>query len=364
MRDDNETLAPLELMPSGVVEAQERAQIDTQIATAKRYPRNVAQVRTKMLSIATLDEATAAACFYTLPRGGKTVQGPSVRLAEIAVSAYGNIRAATRILSVHTGENPHATVQAVCHDLEGNVFFSVEKRRRITTKKNRDGTRRPVDDDDIQLAVNAGSAIAFRDAVFKVVPGALVKPVLEQAMKVAVGDVKSLGKKRDQVLSRLKQMGVLEAQILSAVGVAKVEEIDADKLSELIGIGTALKDGNITLEEAFPPVAPAVSKTVFRKPDPVVETTPTPAPEPSTPPPSVGDEAPHAAPVEAQEHRDLFAIITGAGATFDTFLAWAIAEGYPGAADWTCIADVPVETAGKLAKAGKGLAAALKGGAR
>lgn len=102
--------------------------------------------------------------------------------------------------------------------------------------------------------------------------------------------------------------------------------------------------------------ATTVAKPVFRKPTTA----------PTTPPPSVGDDGDlgPAAPVEAQEHRDLFAIITGAGATFDTFLAWAIAQDYPGAADWTGIADVPVETAAKLAKAGKGLAAALKGGAK
>lgn len=99
-----------------------------------------------------------------------------------------------------------------------------------------------------------------------------------------------------------------------------------------------------------------VPKPTFRKP----------ATAPTTQPPSVGDDGDlgPAAPVEAQEHRDLFAVITGAGATFDTFLAWAIADGQPGAADWTCIADVPVELAGRLAKASRGLAAALKGGAK
>lgn len=129
--------------------------------------------------------------------------------------------------------------------------------------------------------------------------------------------------------------------------------------------GNAVPEGDAESADVVTVEATAttVAKPVFRKPDP---TAGAPHMASTTPPPSVvddGDLGP-AAPVEAKEHRDLFAIITGAGATFDTFLAWAIAEGYPGAADWTGIADVPVETAAKLVKAGKGLAAALKGGAK
>lgn len=268
----------VEVVNHDALAAIERAQIDTQIATAKRYPRDIQAVKKSMLGIATLDEETASACFYTLPRGGKTIQGPSVRMAEIALSCYGNVKAGTRILSVSTGENPHAVVQSVVHDLERNVAFSVEKRRRITTKKNRDGTRKPVDDDDIQLAVNAGSAIAFRDAVFKVVPGALVKSCFDAAKKVAVGDVKSLAVKRDQVVGRLKQMGVTPDRIFAVVNVKSLEEIGLEQLETLIGLGTALRDGTTTLEEAFPVLTkPEDIRPIFSKPAPKPKQEPSPA---------------------------------------------------------------------------------------
>jgi hypothetical protein len=145
--------------------------------------------------------------------------------------------------------------------------------------------------------------------------------------------------------------------------------------------GDALR-GLLSTEEAadipvdVAPTAPARTLTPrFKRPEPAAaapivaaEATPEAAPAPTTdaPKPSVGEDGGiwPTAPVEAQEHRDLFAVIQGAGATFDGFLAWAIADGQPGAADWTCIADVPVELAGRLVKASKGLAAALKGGAK
>jgi hypothetical protein len=246
-------IQPTELIPpsdsNSAIEAIERASIDMQIATAKRYPRSLSKAKADMLSFATLDEDTALSTFYTLPRAGKTIQGPSVRMAEIAIACYGNLRVGARPVSVvATGDNPHVIVQAVAHDLEKNVAIAIEKRRRITKKRNKNAP----DEDDINLAVNACAAIAYRDAVFKVIPQALIKPVVEQAKLVAVGDIKSLGTKRVRVVDRLKQMGATEERIMLRAGVRKVDDIGLEELEILIGLGTALKDGETTLEEAFP----------------------------------------------------------------------------------------------------------------
>jgi hypothetical protein len=268
-----------EIVEPSAVEAIERANTDIQIATAKKYPRVLSKVKADMLTFATLDEETAESCFYTLPRGGKEIQGPSVRLAEIAVWAYGNLRAGARPIHVQAhGDNPHVVVQAVAHDLERNTLITIEKRRRILKKRGRE----TVDEDDIMLAVNACASIAFRDAVFKVVPLSLIKPVYEAARKVAIGDASSLASKRAKVIDRLKKMGATEDRILAAVGARTIEDIDGDKLGTLIGIGTALKEGEIKLEEAFPaPVkmAEVAAATPFKKKD-----QPAPAqPEPNAP---------------------------------------------------------------------------------
>lgn len=241
-----------------VISGIERAAIDMQISTAHQFPRVWSTVKQKMLSFATLDEETAASCFYTLKRSTKTgekiIQGPGIRLAEIAASAYGNLRLGSRIVSVVTdGENPHVVVQGVAHDLETNLAVSIEKRRNITAKKDwKTGTRLPVAPDDINLATNACSAIALRDAIYKVVPGVLVKPVMEAAKRVAIGDASSLSSKRAKIIDRLKQMGANEDRILAVVECHKVEDIGMEQLEILIGLGTSIKDGELTIEQAFP----------------------------------------------------------------------------------------------------------------
>jgi hypothetical protein len=240
----------------GALEVIERAQIDMQISTAKRYPRTLSKVKEEMTAFATLDEATASGCFYTLPRGGKVIQGPSIRMAEIAIACYGNLRAGSRVISTVTdGDAPHVVVQSVAHDLEKNVMITIEKRGRIFQKKNKDGSKKPIDEDDVNLACNRCSAIALRDAAFKVIPLALVKPVYEKARKVAVGDAKSFAANRRAYIDRLKQMGVVEEERIYAVlEVRKLDDILPEHLETLIGLANAIKDGEATIEDLFPPV--------------------------------------------------------------------------------------------------------------
>ena len=236
--------APLELL--------QRAEIDMQIATAKRYPRDLVTVKKKMMSFATMDEDTAAACFYSVPRDGKTIQGPSVRLAEIAFACYGNMRAASRVID---NDGRFLTSQSACHDLESNTLISVEVRRRIT---GRDG--RTYSEDMQVVTGNAANSIAFRNAVFKVRPGAIVRPVYEQARMVAVGDASTLVSRRDKLIARLNGMQVTTPRILARLGKTGIDAIDLMDIEMLIGLGTALRDGDISVDEAFPN-APAVGVT-------------------------------------------------------------------------------------------------------
>src|SRR5215475_10940121 len=90
----------LNILTPSAIEAIERAEVDVAITTAKRYPRDPAIVKRDMREMATKDPRIAASCTYTLPRAGKEITGPSVRMAEIAFAAYGNLNAGTRIVSM------------------------------------------------------------------------------------------------------------------------------------------------------------------------------------------------------------------------------------------------------------------------
>lgn len=238
----------VEVITGNALELMQRAEIDMQVSTAKKYPRpDPSAIKKKMESFATMDEETAESCFYSLPRDGKTIQGPSVRLAEIAVACYGNLRAASRVIA---NDGRILTSQAACHDLENNILISVEVQRRITNKKGQTYS------EDMQVtAGNAANSIAFRNAVFKVIPGAIFKPVYDKARLVAVGNASTLATKRVKIIARLNGMEVDTPRILARLGRACVEDITLEDLEALIGAGTAIKDGDTSVDEAFPPVA-------------------------------------------------------------------------------------------------------------
>ena len=105
-----------------------------QIATAKRYPRSVAQFIKKATELVTLNESIAQQCIYALPRDGKVIEGPSARMAEVIINAWGNSRAGARIVN---DAGDFITAQAVFHDLEANVALTYEVQRRIVDKNGR-----------------------------------------------------------------------------------------------------------------------------------------------------------------------------------------------------------------------------------
>ncbi|WP_052362049.1 hypothetical protein [Geminisphaera colitermitum] len=239
---------PLEVVEPSALEVVERASTDIQIATARKYPRQLTQVKNKMLSLATLDQETAASCFYTLParKGGdsKPIQGPSARMAEIALASYGHIRAGARVIG---NDGKVLVAQGVVHDLENNVCISIETRRRITTK-----TGQKFSDDMQVVAGNAACSIALRNATFKVVPFALVKPIYEQAKKLAIGDAKSLVQRRAVAIEYFVKMGVPKERIFAALSVKGIEDVTLEHLEILTGFKTAISDGDVSIDEAFP----------------------------------------------------------------------------------------------------------------
>lgn len=239
------------------LEAQMRGEIDMQIATAKRYPREISRVREKVLALATCDQKTAESCFYTIPREGKMIQGPSVRLAEIVAGSYGNIKCAARVLGI---EETHVVCQAVCMDMESNYSVSVEVRRRITTKA---GKR--YSEDMIVTTANAGCAIAYRNAVYKVVPMAMLKDVEESIRKVGLGDERTMTDRRKAAITYFEGHGHKKEQVMALLQKRKIEDIDLGDVGILRGIIEAVKEGSTTLAEVFD----RVGKSADKKDDPL-----------------------------------------------------------------------------------------------
>lgn len=244
--ETNEELTVLQASDIDTIEAGNRAEYDIQIATAKKYPRNLSRVKENSIAIITLDKSIAEQCRYALPRGGKTLSGPSVHLARIIAQQYGNIRVDSRVKQI---TEKQVISEAVCFDLETNYAVKVEVRRSIIGKTGR------YNDDMITVTGNAASAIAYRNAVLSVIPKGLTDVCYNSAMQVITGDLSDENKiiaKRNDIISRIKTAyNVTEEQILKAIGLRSINQVKAEQIADLISLGQAIKDGDTTPEEAF-----------------------------------------------------------------------------------------------------------------
>ncbi len=235
------TLATMEA--STAMEAVDRASIDMQVATAKKYPRSVDKALKEALTLATLDEETAASMFYALPRSGKTIEGPSARLAEIMAYSWGNLRVDADIVAE---DRTTVTAMGTCFDLEKNVAVRVRVKRRIT---DRNGKR--YNEDMIGVTSNAAISIALRNCVFKVIPAALTRRIYGEARTASLGKGGTITQKRQKALEWFGKLGVSEAQVFEALGVRGIDDVGEEQLVTLRGLRTAIQDGETTVEQAF-----------------------------------------------------------------------------------------------------------------
>ena len=232
------------------MDAIEKANVDVQVSTAKQFPRNVTRAIQNSIVMATIDPDTAQMMRYALPRGGKPITGPSVHLAKLIVSNWGNMRAEAKVVQI---THSQVVSRGTCWDLENNVATAIEVRRNI---KNKNGQR--FSDDMITVVGNAANSIAFRNAVFSVIPKAVTDKVYKAAQECITGDLSDEAKLLQKRTNCLKffndEYGITEEEVIKLCGKQTVNQIKADEIALMLGIYQSLKDGDTTVEEVMEPI--------------------------------------------------------------------------------------------------------------
>jgi hypothetical protein len=225
-----------------------RVEMDTQIATAKQFPRDLALYERNAMHIVeshlAMSRDPSEGLFYSLTRGGKVIEGPNVRLAEIIQHSFGNSRAGARV--VEEGEK-FVTAEGIFHDLESNTAIRMFVKRRIT---DRDGRR--YNEDMIGVTGNAAAAIAYRNSVLKGIPKALWWNLYLRTRKVAGGTTKpEISERLKKALATCKKYNIPEANLCARLGVSKVSDIGTEELATFVGILTAVAHKETSLDREF-----------------------------------------------------------------------------------------------------------------
>lgn len=231
--------------------ALSKSELDTQVAMAKENKRSIEKVLANVEKWACSDEETASDCFYAykIGKNDDLIEGLSIRFTEILAVAWGNLRIGTRIISV---EDTVVVVQAVCHDLETNLFVSQEVSRRIIDKYGR-----RYEEDVIIMQANAASSIAYRNAVLKIIPKAITKTAVDKIRKIAEGkdaiSESELITRRNNAVAWFKKQGVSEKELFDHLEIKSVSDIDKDIIMYLKGLRNTINEGGTTVDLVFRP---------------------------------------------------------------------------------------------------------------
>jgi hypothetical protein len=257
---NQETITESQLMAPETSKAPtgfEVALIDRCVVTAREYPRDLEKIVADVMLSATMDIDIAGECFYSLERKGadgvNVIEGPSVRLAELFVQQWGNLRADTII------DDPgprDISAHCVVWDMEKNTMMKVTAKRGIMGRKGRYG------DDMIRVTGQAAASVAYRNAVWKVIPMAFVRKVMGACKGKIRGDnedsktpaKETIAQRRTKAVKFWNSLGISNSQIFAKFGIDKLSKLTGDHLVRLAGGWNAIREGQTNLDGIFPEI--------------------------------------------------------------------------------------------------------------
>lgn len=247
---------PARAAQNAVAEAgqqREIAEVQASMVIAKRFPRNPIEAMDKILQACTRP-TLADGALYSYSRGGTDVTGPSIRLAEVAAQAWGNVSFGVRELEQRGGES---TVEAFAWDMETNTrqvkVFQVAHERH--TKR---GVSKLTDPRDIyELIANQG-ARRLRSCILGVIPGDVIEAAVKQCEETlhANADVSPDGIKK--LADAFAKLGVSKEQIEARIQ-RRLESIRPAQVVQLRKIYASMNDGMSVAADWFDPSTTAAA---------------------------------------------------------------------------------------------------------
>jgi hypothetical protein len=246
---------------AAAVAAQAKALVEARYVVALRRPRDMDAVRQRILREC-LRPSFAAVARYIKPIGQdpkKWPSGPSVRFAEAAIRAMGNIT----VDAVTTHDDAERRiVHVTVTDLESNVPYSLDVPivKTIERRRTKDGDQvlgertnskgEPVyiiaaTDDDIQNKASAMVSKAIRTLALRLVPGDLIDEAMDQIVITQRNqDAADPDDARRKLFDAFGSLGITPDQLKAYLG--GDTPLTPKGLADLRALYASLRDGEAT----------------------------------------------------------------------------------------------------------------------
>jgi hypothetical protein len=224
------------------------AEAQGRLLIAKRFPRDEAAAFARAMD-ACRRPSLADVANYRFPRGGQSVEGPSIRLAEELARCWGNIAYGIRELSRREGESE---MEAFAWDQQTNVIST----QTFTVRHLRDkrgGPEALKDERDIyEVTANMG-ARRLRARILAVLPPDLVDAAVEQCRETMKnGSDKPLADRIREMTQAFTKLGVTAEMLAGRLG-RQLDTATPDDLADMRGIYQGIRDGASSVRDWFAP---------------------------------------------------------------------------------------------------------------
>lgn len=243
--------------------SREKEEIQAAIIAAKKFPRDESASYVKAMKSFNRP-SMAESALYSFPRGGKTIQGPSVDCARELARCWGNIRYGVQILS---SDHESVHIRGFAYDLETNNRTESEAKfsKKIQRKNKHTGVTEWIEADerDLRELVNKHGAIAVRNALLQILPPDVVDDAEKAARETMAKAARNeLGTNREDTVRKLAkafdEIGVSSEMLSGWLG-RDIKLITEDEIVSLKSIFKSIRDGNSQRDEHFGAKKQAVS---------------------------------------------------------------------------------------------------------
>lgn len=222
------------------------AEAQGKLVIAKRFPRDEVQAYAKAIE-ACQRPSMAEKAFYSFPRGGQTVEGPTIRFAEELARCWGNIDYGIKELSQDNGKSE---MQAYAWDLETNAQsvqnFTNPHQREQGKKMVTLTSQRDIYENNANMATRR-----LRSRILAILPSWFVEDCIEECKKTVAGDNElPLVDRVKKMVVMFAKFGVTQEQIEKRLK-RKVDTMTADDFVEYVGIYNAIKNKESKISEWF-----------------------------------------------------------------------------------------------------------------
>lgn len=242
------------------------AEAQGKLVIAKRFPRDEVQAYSKMME-ACRRPAMAEKAFYSFPRGGQTVEGPTIRFAEELARCWGNIDYGIKELSQDEGKSE---MQAYAWDLETNAQsvqnFTNPHQREKTDRKTRTvimenlTSQRDIYENNANMATRR-----LRSRILAILPSWFVDSAIAECKRTLAGNNEiPLTDRVKKMVVAFSRLGVTQEQLEHRLK-RRVDTMSAEDFVEYTGIYNAIKNGESKASAWFSAAPEATELTAALK---------------------------------------------------------------------------------------------------